>query len=92
MTPLVGRGWVRSEPGPTGGYVLSVDPDEITVLEVIEAVEGPTDTTRCVMEGRDCLEGAPCALHDSWSRAREQLLAELAATSFASVATKGVRP
>ena len=92
MTPLVGRGWVRSEPGPTGGYVLSVDPDEITVLEVIEAVEGPTDTTRCVMEGRDCMAGAPGALHDSWSRAREQLLVELAATSFASVATKGVRP
>lgn len=40
MTPLVARGWVRSEPGPTGGYTVLVDPATVSVLEVIEAVEG----------------------------------------------------
>ena len=36
MTPLDGRGWVRSEPGPTGGYVLAAGLDALTVLDVIE--------------------------------------------------------
>ena len=82
-TPLVRTGWVRSEPGPTGGYSLVVDLDTVSVLEVIEAVEGPTDTGRCVLAGRPCSEQGPCALHVPWSRARAQLLHELASVSVA---------
>lgn len=52
MTPAVARGWVRSEPGPAGGYTAVVDPSTVSVLDVIEAVEGPTDTERCVLEDR----------------------------------------
>ena len=40
MTPLVNQGWVRSEPGPTGGYRLAADPASLSVRHVIEAVEG----------------------------------------------------
>jgi Rrf2 family protein len=86
MTPLVGKGWVSSEPGPAGGYVLVVDPSEVNLLQVIEAVEGPTDVGRCVLEGRECAEENPCALHVPWSRARGQFLTDLEATSIASVA------
>ena len=91
MTPLVGQGWVRSEPGPTGGYVLAVDPDEVSLLQVIEAVEGPTDGGRCVLEGRECAAENPCALHEPWSRARGRFLADLAATSLSTVAGGGSR-
>jgi Rrf2 family protein len=80
MTPLVGQGWVRSEPGPTGGYVLTATLTEVNLLDVIEAVEGPTDTNRCVVEDRPCNSGAPCALHQPWSRARTRLVADLART------------
>ena len=89
LTPLVAAGWVRSVPGPTGGYALVASVDDISVLQVIEAVEGPTDTARCVLEGRACAaaDTTACALHVPWSRARATLLAELAATSLADVAT-----
>lgn len=43
---------MRSEPGPTGGYVVTIDLAEVSVLDVIESVEGPTDTGRCVPEDR----------------------------------------
>jgi Rrf2 family protein len=85
MAPLVTRRWVHSEPGPAGGYVTAVDLSEINVLEVIEAVEGPTDTGHCVLEERTCLSGGPCALHQPWSRARNQLLGELAATPLSTL-------
>ena len=88
MTPLVAQGWVRSDPGPTGGYTVLVDPAALTVLEVIEAVEGPTDTGRCVLEDRPCAgTGAAglCALHRPWSGARAQLLVELGRTPLSSL-------
>ena len=91
MTPLVGQGWVRSEPGPTGGYVLVIDPAEVNLLQVIEAVEGPTDVSRCVLEGRECAAENPSALHEPWRRARGQFLSDLAATSLAAVAAGPAR-
>lgn len=87
MTPLSARGWVRSDPGPTGGYLVEVDPDDVSVRDIIEAVEGPTDTGRCVLADRPC-GGGQCALHEPWSHAREQLLADLAATSLASLGSE----
>ena len=86
MTPLVSRGWVRSDPGPTGGYAAAVDLDDVSVLDVIEAVEGPTDTGRCVLQDRPCSRGGHCALHQPWTKARGQLLSELARTPLAKVA------
>ena len=82
LAPLVKKRWVRSDPGPTGGYVLIVDLDTISVLDVIEAVEGPTDMDVCVLDGGHCSEGDRCAIHEAWSRARGQLLAELGSTSL----------
>lgn len=85
MTPLVNRGWVHSEPGRTGGYLTAVSLDELSVLDVVEAVEGPTDVTRCVLEDRSCAGGGQCALHDSWAQARAHLLRDLANTPLASI-------
>lgn len=83
MNPLVRHGWVRSDPGPSGGYSLTVALGEVSVLEVIEAIEGPTASGRCVLADRLCGEAGTCALHHPWQRARAQLLGELAATSVA---------
>ncbi len=83
VNPLVRQGWVRSDPGPSGGYSLAVDLDSVSVLAVIEAIEGPTDSGRCVLAERPCNESGTCALHASWLRARAHLLNELGATSVA---------
>jgi Rrf2 family iron-sulfur cluster assembly transcriptional regulator len=88
MTPLIGRGWVRSEPGPTGGYRLVTPLAGISVLQVIETIEGPTDTERCVLEKRLCSGGVPCALHQPWAKARGQLLGELGRTTLATLARR----
>ena len=83
VTPLVRAGWVRSDPGPTGGYSLTVDLAEVSVLAVIEAVEGETETGQCVLADRPCSESGSCALHVPWQRARDGLLRELGAVSVA---------
>lgn len=85
MTPLVKQGWVASVPGPRGGYELRVALDDVSILELVEAVEGPTDTGKCVLTGVPCPPGEPCALHDAWTRARQALLDELARTPLSAV-------
>ncbi len=83
LAPLVRAGWVHSEPGPSGGYSLAADLDDVSVLAVIETIEGPTDSGRCVLEDRPCDEVGTCALHVPWLRARTQLRGQLDAMSVA---------
>ncbi len=85
MTPLVGKEWVTSSPGRHGGYALVADPAAVSLLDVIEAVEGPTDRGQCVLEDRPCGRAAQCALHRPWSNARDQLTAELSRATLASL-------
>lgn len=87
LNPLVKVGWVASEPGPSGGYRLVTAIDRLSVLEVVEAIDGPTDDGRCVVADRPCSEATPCALHHAWTRARNVLTSTLADLSLADVAS-----
>ncbi|MBW3085359.1 putative HTH-type transcriptional regulator [Austwickia sp. TVS 96-490-7B] len=78
--PLVKVGLVRSEPGPTGGYALTNAAAHASVLDVVEAVDGPTATGRCIVENHPCDAGTQCRLHHAWSAARDTLTSHLAAT------------
>ena len=88
--PLVRAGWVRSEPGPTGGYALGVDLATVSLLDVIEAADGPTDTGRCVVVDRPCDSASPCAVHDAWAQVLHLLTSTLAAPTVLDLATRGV--
>jgi Rrf2 family protein len=90
MAPLVGNTWVRSEPGPSGGYVLTGDVAAITVLDIIEAVEGKIDYARCVLIDRPCGEQGECALHTPWTRARAELVRELKKEKLVDVVLPGL--
>lgn len=85
---VVTPGWVRSGTGPTGGYLLATPLAEISLLELIEASEGPTDDGQCVLSDRACGAGRPCALHEPWSRARTSLTDQLAATRLSSLSPR----
>ena len=86
MTPLVRAGWVGSVPGPTGGYVATTS--DVSVLQVIEAVDGPTSTGRCVVADAPCDGRTPCVLHAAWKAARAALTDTLAATPVAATTAK----
>jgi Rrf2 family protein len=88
MGPLVKAGWVASDPGPTGGYRALVSLDTLSLLSVIEAVDGPTETGRCVVAERPCDAHDRCALHDAWGRARDELISTLDATPLSSAVTR----
>ena len=82
LTPLLRAGWVTSIPGPGGGYIATTA--EASALDVIEAVDGPTDDGRCVVAGGPCDGRHPCTLHAAWGAARASLLSILAVTPVAA--------
>ena len=73
VTPLVQNGWIDSKPGPAGGYGLIADPSAITILEVVELIEGPLANGTCVMAGGPCGDSDFCSVHDVWMEARDAL-------------------
>jgi Rrf2 family iron-sulfur cluster assembly transcriptional regulator len=77
MAVLVSRGWVGSRTGPSGGYELAESAKQISVFELIEAIEGVPPEDRCVLKKTGCDPARPCALHEAWSRARKALFEEL---------------
>lgn len=89
MAPLVRAGWVESITGRSGGYKLAVDPETISVLELIEAVEGPT-VGGCALRGGECSAVARCAVHDAWSKAKEALEMDLSSRPITSIPHQGV--
>lgn len=85
MAPLTRAGWVSSVSGPHGGYLLSVDLAAISLFDLVEAVEGPMETSRCLHLGPIHGQDANCALHAPWTRAREAMVEELRRTSLADI-------
>lgn len=85
VNPLVKAGWVTSDPGPAGGYRLTVDVADVSVLQIVELIDGPTDDGRCVVADRACDASAPCALHHAWSMARSELTELLGGVPVASL-------
>ena len=84
--PLVKAGWVRSDPGPSGGYMLRARLDTVTVLQVVEAIDGVVDTGHCVVAERACKASVPCVMHLAWSRARSELVRTLGEMPMSTLA------
>jgi Rrf2 family protein len=77
---------VVSSPSSTGGYALARLADEISILEIVEALEGSLDPAECVLRGGPCYWEDVCPMHSIWSGALQALAKHLAAGSLAAVA------
>ena len=85
MAPLTKRGWITSVSGPHGGYTINADLETISLLDLIEAVEGPVDDSRCLHLGPVHETDNTCALHAPWTKARSALLDELRTTQLSDM-------
>lgn len=77
---------VMSSPSPTGGYLLARPAAEISILEIIEAIEGPLAPVNCVLRDGPCHWDDVCPMHPIWSTAMQTLADQLAAGTLAAVA------
>ncbi len=78
-------GLVASRRGHGGGVRLSRSPRRISVLEIVEAVDGPHVFDRCLMGMEGCSDRRACPAHSYWKPMRTKIRAKLAATTLESV-------
>lgn len=76
---LTKGGFLRAVRGPGGGYELQREPADISLLEVICAVDGEETFDQCILGLPECGTRAPCPLHGVWEKEKKQLLKLLAA-------------
>ena len=78
---------VKSIRGPGGGYVLAKDAGDITIADIIFAVDEPLDATGCgnktpCSSGRDGRESGHCMTHDLWSNLNRRMVDYLDSVSL----------
>jgi Rrf2 family protein len=83
---LAQAGLVRAYPGLGGGLELGCDPSELTMLQALEALEGPVAMARCTLYPNECPRSTHCPMHVVWKRVEVNISRELARVTFEQLA------
>ena len=76
------KGYLRSTRGPGGGFELSRPSEEISMLEIIETMEGEVKLNDCLIASGYCHREQLCSIHDVWKEAQAKFLDYLASRTF----------
>ncbi|PKN91942.1 MAG: Rrf2 family transcriptional regulator [Chloroflexi bacterium HGW-Chloroflexi-6] len=79
-------GLLQTSRGARGGVTLAKSSHEITLLDVVEAIDGPIALNECVHDENACSFGEDCPLRPIWCEAQEDLVNRLKGTNFAQFA------
>lgn len=79
-------GLLQTSRGARGGVMLAKPPESISLLDVVEAIDGPILLNECVSTENACNFGENCALRAVWCNAQEDLVKRLQNTNFAEFA------
>jgi Rrf2 family protein len=85
---LVRVGLLRSLQGTHGGYALGRAARQITVGDVIQAIDGPFSVTACSEENHACEQFGKCSIRDPLWRIKERIVATLGTVSLADMAAE----
>ncbi|MHB9130852.1 MAG: RrF2 family transcriptional regulator [Armatimonadota bacterium] len=88
MVPLRKSGLVSATRGVGGGYLLSRNPEDIALSEVIMALEGPLDLVECVSVSHCCGDLGKCALKEVIDHASEMLVGYFRGITLADLASR----
>ena len=88
LQQLTGHGIVTSIRGFKGGFKLAKDPGKITLLEVIEAIQGITASSQCAVDKKSCKLSDKCSVHPVWIKIRKMVENELKSQNFRELASK----
>ncbi len=90
LQSLVHAGLAVSQRGAHGGFALARPAEQITMRDVIEAVDGPISVNLCTLDPEECKRSSTCEVHKAWLRAQEQLMDVLGGVTLKSLAPQPV--
>ncbi|MGY0560857.1 MULTISPECIES: SUF system Fe-S cluster assembly regulator [unclassified Luteimonas] len=85
LKPLAQAGLVEGFRGAHGGYRLARAPRDISLLEIVEAMEGPIAMTECSLEEHVCGIASQCGVRANWRRINDVVAAALRDVSLAQM-------
>src|SRR5438270_566074 len=89
LQQLVRARLVSSQRGSGGGYVLAVAATDVSLLDVVQAVEGPVRLNQCIDEDPSCERKSWCPAHCVWAEAQAAIVNVLGGASMAHLACEG---
>lgn len=75
-------GLIHTSRGAHGGVMLSRPAEKISMLEVVEAIDGPISLNECTLAPETCTNSDDCPMHLIWSDLQKDLVGKLRATTF----------
>jgi Rrf2 family protein len=85
-------GLIHTSRGARGGVSLARTPSEISILEVVEAIDGPISLNECTQDPAACVFGHNCVLRPLWCDAQAELVDRLRKASFGQFINNGSVP
>lgn len=86
LQDLARDGFLKSSKGPRGGFRLHSPAEQISLLRIVEAVDGAGRYERCIGGNAECSDRVACGMHDSWKELRSRIIDYLGGTSVADLA------
>jgi len=86
LQQMARKGFLRSSKGPTGGFCLRMPAAEISMLQLVDTIDGLADYERCPGGMTECNDSAPCGMHDTWKALRSRIMEYLEHTSIEDLA------
>ena len=80
-------GLIHTSRGARGGVSLARSPEDISILEVVEAIDGPIALNECTSASGTCQFGEDCPMRPIWCDTQDELINKLRNTTFAQVMT-----
>jgi FeS assembly SUF system regulator len=85
LKPLAHAGLVAGFRGANGGYRLARAPEAISLIEIVEAMEGPLGVTECSLHEGQCGRETHCGVRANWRRINDVVLDALRGVSLAQM-------
>ncbi len=82
---LVKAGLLFSYKGPKGGVKLAKSPEEIKLIDIVEAIDGLEFFETCLLGFKECSDEHPCAIHHKWADKRKAIYKLFSETSLKDV-------
>jgi Rrf2 family protein len=92
LKTLAGKGFVKSTRGAHGGYALAAPAGQISMLDVIEAVEGPVKVNVCQDNHDACRLSQNCTMYGVWKLGQERMLEVYRSATLDKLAMSELRP
>lgn len=86
---LSSAGLMESHKGPNGGIRLTKSGSEVSLFDIVEAIDGRKLFTECALGLPGCGTEKPCPLHEKWAETRDSIRTMLQETNLVELADKG---